>query len=416
MATNNFSKEERVMFEDALMGFDDALTISKNVATYNTSGEMMERAGDTFSRPVPYILNSQDRVIGSAVTAQGNTQLKVPASLTEQKTAPFTLNAKELRDLHQEGQLGKAAYQRLASDLDQKVKTVASMEGSLVVAVSGAAGTYDNVALAESLILEQGMQGYERCLGLTARDYNGLAGNLSTASRSFGNEKSDSAYERSYVGMIAGFDTLKLDAGKQIGAAGGGGSITVATNGSQVQYAPTSTADNRYQSVTFSSTTGMAAGDCFTIAGVEAAHHITKETTNQPKTFRVISVTNGTTAVISPPMIGANQGSPTDAEKQYKNINVASTSATAAVSFLNANAAGANPFWLKQSIEILPGSYSLPEGQGVDILRETTENGIEVVMGKSFDNSTFETLYTFDVLYGVTNLNPEQNGIILFNQ
>jgi hypothetical protein len=124
---------------------------------------------------------------------------------------------------------------------------------------------------------------------------------------------------------------------------------------------------------------------------------------------------SGTTLTISPPIIGANS-TPTDAESQYKNVNVASTSATAAIVFLNTEDAGANPFWCKEAIELLPGRYSVPTDQGVDILRGTTDNGIEVVMGKSFSNSTFTTTYTLDVFYGVEALNREMMGIILFNQ
>ena len=285
---NAFSKEERVAFDDILEGFNDALTISKNVVKFGTNGEMMERASDVISRPVPYILNSQTRTVGSAVTAQDATQLKVPSSLTESPNVTWTLNALELRDALQEGRLGKSAYQRLASDINSKVRDVASLEGTLVVPISGASGSYDDIASAEALILEQGMEGYERCLALTARDYNGLAKDLSVATRTLDNSKSLNAYERSYVGEVAGFKTLKIDAGKQITAAAAGGSITVATNGAQVQYAPTSTVDNRTQSVTFSSTTSMVAGDCFTVAGLNAVHHITKDDTNQLRLIQLL--------------------------------------------------------------------------------------------------------------------------------
>lgn len=410
---NSFTKEERIAFDDILMGFNDALTISKNVSKYGTNGELMERTNDTIYRPVPYIMNSQDRTVGSAVTAMDATQLKVPATLGYKKNVTWNLNALELRDQLNEGRLGKSAYQRLASDLNTSVRDVVSLQGTLVVPVTGAAGDYDDIALAESLILEQGIEG-DRCMALTARDYNGIAGNLSQASRSFGNKKSDDAFERSHVGIIAGFDTLKIDGGKRIAAAAGS-SLTVATNGAQVQYAPTATADNRYQAVTFSATTGMVAGDAFTIAGIEAVHHITKESTGQLKTFRVISVDSGTVATISPALVGANS-TPADAEVQYKNVEVASTSATAAVVFLNANASAANPFWTKESIEILPGRYAIPDGQGVDIMRGVTDQGIEVVMGKSFSNSTFVSSYTLDLFYGVVNCNPEMNGVVLFNQ
>ena len=416
---NGFSKEERVAFEDILEGFNDAMVISRNVAKYGTNGELMERANDTIWRPSPYILNSQTRTVGSAVTPQDVVQMSVPSQLTEKKNVSWNMNALELRDALQEGRLGKAAYQRLASDINTKVRDVVSLQGTLVVPINTAAGDYDDVALCDTIMNEQGVPEMDRYLALTTRDYNGLAGNL--AGRQTMTGKPTSAYERSYVGMVAGFETYKIDAGKRITAAAAGGSITVATNGAQVRYVPDNVdangnnVDNRYQSVTFSSTTGMAAGDCFTIAGIEAVHHITKESTGQLKTFRVISVTSGTVAVISPPMIGANS-SPTAAESAYKNINVASTSATAAVTWLNADSAGANPFWFKDSIELLPGRYAVPDNQGVDIMRGTTDQGLEVVMGKKFDNSTFTTLYTLDVLYGVVNTNPEMNGILLFSQ
>jgi len=417
--SNNFSKEERVAFEQVLEGFNDALVISRNVAKFGTEGQLMERANDTIWRPMPYILNSQTRTVGSAVTAQDVTQLSVPSQLTEKKNVSWNMNALELRDALQEGRLGKAAYQRLASDINTKVRDVASLQGTLVVPISTAAGDYDDIALAESMMNEQGIPEGDRYMALTTRDYNGLAGNL--AGRQTMTGKPTSAYERSYVGMIAGFETYKIDAGKRITAAAGGGSITIATNGAQVRYVPDNVdangnnVDNRYQTVTVSSTTNVVAGDCFTIAGIEAVHMITKESTGQLKTFRVISVASGTTMVISPPIIGANS-SPTAAETAYKNVNVASTSATAAIVWLNADSAGANPFWHKDSIELLPGRYAVPDGQGVDIMRGTTDQGLEVVMGKKFDNSTFTSLYTLDVLYGVVNTNPGMNGILLFNQ
>jgi len=410
---NAFTTEDRTAFKDIMSGFEDALTISKNVSVYNTEGESMERQNDIINRPVPYILNSQDRTLGSAVTAQDATELKVPCVLDQQPNVTWNLDAKEMRDQLRDGRLGKSAYHRLASDINTEVRNVASLEGTLVVANSGAASTYDQVANAESLMLEQGVDSIDRCLALTAGDYNGLANNLSIASRSFGNAKSDNAYERSYVGDVAGFSTLKIDGGKRLGA--NAASITIATNGAQVQYAPAANTDNRSQSVTVSATAGVTAGDCFTIAGIEAVHHITKESTGELKTFRVISVDDGTTLTISPAIVGANS-TPSDAESQYKNVEVASTSATAAISFLNIAAAGANPFWCKEAIELMPGRYSIPTDQGVDVLRGTTDNGIEVVMGKSFSNSTFLTTYTLDVFYGVTMLNPEMAGVILFGQ
>ena len=421
---NSFSKEEIVAFEDILEGFNDALILSKNVTIYNTNGVTMERARDTIWRPQPYIAQSFDRTVGTSIASDVSnmTQLSVPSTLGFNKCSAWQMNALELRDALQEGRLGDSAKQKLASDINLSVMDLAAAQGTLVVPIATAAGTYDDVALCDSIMNEQGVMAGDRYLALSSRDYNGMAGNLAVATRSFTGNKSANAYERSYVGEVASFSTYKLDYANRCAA--NSASRTIATNGAQVRYVPQATTtstggvlnvDNRYQTVTVSSTTGITAGDSFTIDGIEAVHHITKRSTGELKTFRVISVDSGTTMTISPPIIGANS-SPTDAELQYQNVEVVSTSATAPINFLNIAASNINPFWRKDSIELLPGRYAVPDGAGVDVLRASTDQGIELVMTKRFDPLTFQTLYTLDTLYGVVMTNPEMAGILLFNQ
>ncbi len=419
---NNFSKEERVAFEDILAGFNDALVMSKAVKVYRTEGQLMERARDTIWRPQPNIMRSQNRTIGTPVTAQIGNQLSVPATLGFKKNVTWNLDALELRDALQEGRLGQAAYQRLATDVNVAVMDTAANLGSLVVKISTAAGTYDDVAKCDTIMNEQGVPMDNRHLFLSSRDYNGMANNLAAVTRSFGGNKSDTAYERGLVGQVAGFTTHKLDYANAITAQAT--SVTIATNGAQVRFVPRATTnstagvlnvDNRFQQVTVSTTSGVNAGDAFTIANIQAVHHVTKRTTGQLKTFRVVSVDSGTTMTITPPIIGANS-SPTDAELQYQNVYVAGTSATAAITWLNTTAGLVNPFFVQDAIEVLPARYAVPDGQGVDIMRGTTDQGFEVVMGKKFDNSTFNSLYTLDILFGTVMTNTEMAGILLFSQ
>ena len=421
---NSFSKEEIVAFEDILEGFNDALILSKNITVYNTNGVTMERARDTIWRPQPYIAQSFDRTVGTSIAGDVSnmTQLSVPSTLGFNKCSAWQMNALELRDALQEGRLGDSAKQKLASDINLSVMDLAAAQGTLVVPIATAAGTYDDVALCDSIMNEQGVMAGDRYLALSSRDYNGMAGNLAVATRSFTGNKSANAYERSYVGEVASFSTYKLDYANRCAA--NAATVTIDTTGAQAQYVPQATTtntggvlnvDNRYQTVTVSTTTGVTAGDSFTIDGIEAVHHITKRSTGELKTFRVISVDSGTTMTISPPIIGANS-SPTDAELQYQNVEVVSTSATAAINFLNIAASNINPFWRKDSIELLPGRYAVPDGAGVDVLRASTDQGIELVMTKRFDPLTFQTLYTLDTLYGVVMTNPEMAGILLFNQ
>ena len=422
---NAFSKEEIVAFENILEGFNDALILSKNITVYNTNGVTMERARDTIWRPQPYIAQSFSRTVGSTIAGNVSqmTQLSVPSTLGFSQCSAWQMDALELRDALQEGRLGDSAKQKLASDINLSVMDLAAAQGTLVVPVSTPAGTYDDVALCDSIMNEQGVMAEDRYLALSSRDYNGMAGNLAVATRSFTGNKSANAYERSYVGPVAGFETYKLDYANRCAA--NAATVTIDTTDTAItDYVPQATTnsvagvlnvDNRYQTVTVSSTAGVVAGDAFTIDGVEAVHHITKRSTGELKTFRVIDVVDGTTMVISPPIISASS-TPTDAELQYQNVDLVATSATASVNFLNIAASNINPFWRNDSIELLPGRYAVPDGAGVDVLRASTDQGIELVMTKRFDPLTFQTLYTLDTLYGVVMTNPEMAGILLFNQ
>lgn len=422
---NAFSKEERVAFEDLLEGFNDALVLSRNVATFATDGVTMERANDVIWRPQPYIATSIDAAPGVDISAlyKSNTQLSVPATLGFSKSVPWTLNAKELRDALQEGRLGDAAKQKLASDINVALMNVASAQGTLVVDRPLAAVGFDDVAACEAIFNEQGVPSYDRYLALSTRDYNGMASNLGNRQH-LAPGKTLTAYEKAFVGMVASFETYKLDYANRIGAAGGG-AITIATNAQASDYAPQATTnsvagklnvDNRFQTVTVSATAGVTAGDCFTIDGVEAVHHITKQSTGQLKTFRVIDVVDGTTLIISPPIIAASDATPTDAELQYKNCEIATPSATAGINWLNIVAANINPFWQKDALEILPGRYAVPADAGTAVMRASTDQGIELVMQKFYDIDTMTTKYRLDTLFGVVNKQPEMSGIMIFGQ
>ncbi len=422
MASNEFSKEERVQFDDVIEGFQDALVASKNVNIYGTDGTLMERTNDTIWRPMPYISVGGNRVVGSAVNAKNKVQLSVPSTIGYQPNDTFELDALEMRDALQEGRLGMASKDYLAARVNSDVLAVATLQATIVVPISTAAGTYDNVALCESVMNERGVQQTERYMMLNTRDYNGMAGNL--ASRATMQGKPTNAYEKSYVGEVANFETFKLDSGRRI-AAKAAGALTIDTRATASNYyvpvatrtastGETSNVDNRYQTITISSTTGVVAGDAFTIANLNSVHMINKTDTGQAMTYRVISVPSSTTLVISPPII-SNQGA-TDVEEAYQNTKVVSTSATASITFLNLAASGYNVFWRKPAIELLPGRYAVPSGEGAAVMRGSTDNGMEVVMTKKFDTSTFKTLFTFDCRYGVVMTDPTQVGVLLFNQ
>ena len=80
---------------------------------------------------------------------------------------------------------------------------------------------------------EQGVQSFDRYMALSTRDYNGMASNL--AGRQTLTGKPLTAYEKAYIGMVASFETYKLDYATRLTAAAG---TTVTVNGANQYYTP----------------------------------------------------------------------------------------------------------------------------------------------------------------------------------
>lgn len=422
--SNEFSKEEKVIFDKQLAAFQDALVMSRAVSIFRSDDATMERTSNVVWRPQPYIMQSYDGTDASSHFGDV-TQLSVPASLSYPKHSSWSMTATELRDAVQEGRIGEGARKKLASDINVALMNVAAYHGSLAIKVTTAATGYKDAALCETIMSEQGVPYGDRYLALASRDYLNMVDDISKASRSFGNTKSEKAYEESYLGPVAGFDTYKLDYAVRLQAAGGGAALTMDTRDAAVNYyvpkattvattGERSNVDNRFQTITISSTVGNVAGDAFTVAALNAVHHVTKVDTGQLKTFRVVSVIDGTTMVITPPMITNQVVS--DATAQYQNCVINTKAANSAIVFLNTVAAPINCFWHKDALEILPGRYAVPSDSGVAVLRASTDQGIELVLQKWYDIDTMKTKFRYDTLFGVVNKQPEMSGIILFSQ
>ena len=139
---NDFIKEEKVAFDTVLEGFEDYLSISKHVNVYRPDQVTMERSSDIIWRPVPNIAQSHD---GTDATANFDeaTELAVPATIGYSKHSTAIMTATELRDALQEGRLGMAAKQKLASDIN--ASTAGFVRGQAMVCLL--LGTFYAVAL-----------------------------------------------------------------------------------------------------------------------------------------------------------------------------------------------------------------------------------------------------------------------------
>lgn len=428
-ALNQFNREETVLFEQVLEKFDADNTIAKEAALFRQPGTTMQRTGDTIWRPVPMISTTVDALDVSSKIGS-ITQLAVPATLSSIKSVVWEEDAQEMRDPLYRDRKATSAAQSLSAAVNFAMATNIALWGSLTVKKVGALTGYDDISIADALMVENEVLGNSKTMVLNPRDYNSAAGDLAKRTLM---KRSESALSDANLGPIANFNTFVTSFGPPIvasvgGATGGGVTVNGAnqrlvpksnTSTPPVDGTPSDNNDNRTMNLTItgSGATNRKAGDKFTIAGVNALSHITKADTGQLKTFTIIQRLSATSIRIAPPIIdGAHAGTPTDAEKDY--ANVASTPVnTAVLTFLNTVTKPSNPFFMNDSIEVFSGNLAFSEDMaGVSVQRQMTDSGIEIIFAKQGTASTGKAFYRLTIFFGVTNLNPEMNGNLIANQ
>lgn len=419
MATS-FTKQEQVMFDHVISGFDDSLVISKGAELYNplTSQEAVN-ARDKFWLPAPMIGASYDGFDQSA-NFDGLTQLNVPASIGYHKSIPKQLSSKDLRNTFAMEQFGKAAKQKLASDINLAVFNTAALYGSVVSKRTVAPTGYDDVADLDNRLTRIGVQQDGRMAFYAPSAMNAMAGNL--AGRSENTERSKTAYERAMIRSdVAGFEVFKNDQEILLAAASGG---TTTVNGANQRTVPSATVtsagitenkDNRYTDLVITAATyaNIKVGDAFTIAGVNEVHLVTKQNTGQLKTFRVVDKPAANTIRIYPAIIDAAEGS--IGSKEYANVS-ATPANGASITWLNTANAALNPFFRRESLILIPGSFTVSQEDGWSVMQAQTDLGIAITYTRQGSINDLSCKVRWDIDFGTALLNPEMAGVQLFNQ
>ncbi len=419
---NSFSREERVMFDEMIDGFEDQLVIGKLARKFRPfSDQEMQRMGDKTWINVPNIAASYD---GFDQTANFGdiTEMAVPVSIGFHKSVNGNMTAKDLRDPLQLRQYGDAAKDKLASDVNLALYMTVALQGTQFVKRTTAPTGFDDIALADAQMTEQGIPLRNRKAVLAPRVYNGMASNLAKPQTS-GLQSTMNAYQKAYIGDVAGFETYKNDQSIRLGAATGG---TTTVNGANQYWVPkaTSTAatgetenvDNRYSTLAVTATTyaNIKAGDAFTIAGVNSIHMITKADTGQLQTFRVIGKPSAGTLLVAPAIISG--GGATKAENEYKNVS-ATPANGAAITWLNTTTSELNPFFVADNLLLLPGSFNVSDNDGWSVMRATTPDlGIAITYVRQGNINNLAVKYRWDIDFGTSLINPMFAGNLAFNQ
>lgn len=414
---NGFSKSEKIFFEDVLAGFDPNNVTARNCKKYEPDMQAVERSGLTVRRPIPMVA---EVTTGLDVSSDYKdvAELTVPSTLAQSdiKNHAFTLNALELNDPTRRSRAAMAATQGLAAKIDTEVSDRVSRYGALVATETGDFTDYDALSKGETQLMEREVPSTVlRSLILNPRMSRKMANEL--ASRATDNRRDMSAYERSILPTVGGFDTLKSNV---LTAITGNSATGVTVSGANQRKEPTvfdgtnsSAADNRFMTLTVSAST-LADGDCFTIAGVNAVGMVTKKDTGQLQTFRVISGGGTTSVTISPAIIPVDQSG----TKYKKYGNVTTTPAdTAAITILNTDTAQPSIFFTEPAVEIFHGKLAVDDlGPTVSVMRETTDSGIEIIFAKQGNIDDFSAKYRLTCWTSANVLDPQMAGIYLPNQ
>lgn len=420
---NSLTKQEIVMFDQLVDGFDDMLVIAKGATTFpSPSPQDMSRALDQFWIPAPMIGQGYD-----GIDATGHfgdvTQLNVPVTVGNHKHASKAFSSYDLRNEYALGQWSRAAKQFLTSSVNLSLFNTAALSGGEFIKRTAAASGFDDLAEADAAFTEKGVPVGDRLAFIAPRSMNAMASNL--ASRAEATSRSQNAYEKALVSQdAAGFQLYKNDQSIPLAAASGGVTTVNGANQKTLPAATTTDAtfgvnnkDNRYTDlvVTAAVYANIKPGDAFTIGSaatqVNSVHMITKADTGKAKTFRVVSKPAANTIRVYPAIIFGT----TDAEKEYQSVSQLPANG-ATINWLNTVTAPMSPFFRKEALLLIPGSFVVEQGSGVISISATTDLGIQVIYTRNTNINTLAQNARFDLRWGTALTNPEMAGCMMFSQ
>ncbi len=408
MADNELLKDVMTLVDEVVEETDIAAGFSKMLPTFGMGDTDGQRLGDVEYLPEDFRFEANDGYVSNSDNsdAQSLTDRLIPIRRNKSLYIKSKITTKELRDprLRKMAVQGFSREMRNAVDIYCYNKAITRANMSVT---SDTAIEQSDTSAAEVLMLDAGLGGYAANLHLSLPHYKDLADKL--ALNQYHGGVPQTAYERSIIpNQIGGFDKasradyrLTLAAQTKSGVTVTGvQSHTVQTKDANDNYI-----DNREMSLTVSATTGLKAGDKFTIAGVNRLNPEVREDTSELMTFTVNSVTNGTSMVISPAII---------VDGPFRNCSAATADA-AAISFLNAKVNNPSVFWAQDSIKLVPGNLPV-EGGGVDKVDATTEQGLPMRFTFWYDPDA-ETMFLKAVIFFDCEVwLPSQVGVILDKQ
>ena len=409
MAGLNEGQMVTLAIDEVIETVTNMTPMAQKAKKYTPPAAQMQRGSNTIWMPVEQQAPTQ-RGWDLTGKATGIEELNVAVNLSEPDNDFFSLRADDLRDETSYRRRIQASAIKLANNLEMNIAQVASDMGSLVVTDPGQINAdptkgWDIMAHAEELMF--------------SRELNRDAG----ISWFFIPED---AYRNGNIQrQVAGFDNVmrspKLPVLPKSAATG----LTV--SGAQ-SFAPVAwkldndgnkvNVDNRFATVTLSSTAGLKRGDKISFAGVKFLGQMAKNVLTDDATFSVVNVVDGTHVEITPKPVALNDTTLSPEQRAYANVNTTLADKTA-VNILNIKDAKTNIFWADDSIRIvsqpIPASHEMFAGMKTRSF-DIPDVGISGIFATQGDISTLSGLCRIAVWYGVNATRPEAIGVGLPGQ
>lgn len=340
------------------------------------------------------------------------------------------LRADDLRDMSYIRDQAAVDGEKRASVLNKRINDTIRTTGSMYYR-SAATDGFDFISTAQAGLDKRQSRTPDRYVALNDT-HNRIFGS-SLASRQTLQGQPDKTYQSGDLyKSIAGFDIIKSSSiGQLTGGAAIGTTVTanvsLAPLGGTVTNPALATAqlsvvnnDYRYGTIPVTASASYNVGDRVKFtngsADVLAVGRDDKTVTDEAMTFVIVDKPNGTSVVVWPRPIAADDPALTAEQKAYANINTRILSA-ATMNRVNTDASTQpSLFWQKDSIEVLGGQVPmelLGQWGGMKVATERLSNGLYMYMLYDGNIANLQARWRMFIWYGVNNAKPADNGVLV---
>lgn len=317
---------------------------------------------------------------------------------------------------------GKTDAKKRASVLNKAIIDSIRLTGSMFVRTNATSG-FDAISLVQAAYNKRQASEDGRYIALTdsmMQTYGkDLAGRQTLAGQP------DLTFQKGVLyPSIAGFDVMRSSSISVL--AGGASPATTVTGNQSFSPVPVGSVsasggtvtniDYRSAVIPVAASAGYNVGDRVTFTNCFAVGRDDKTLTDELMTFTIVSKPNGTSIEVWPKPIAFDDPALSTLEKQYANINTRILNGVT-VNRVNIDASTQpSVFWQKDSIEVISGKMPMDkfgEFAGKKVATETLSNGMTMYMLYDGDIASLQLKYRMFIWYGVNNLNPMDNGLLV---